>query len=113
MNLFPVILGGHDHDMSNETHGPNNCRLIKPGMDAKDAAIIDLVWWSADKNAVPTVEVTFKPVLDFKPCPTLADMVDKAYKPVRELESATLYVLEKGAKLTSVDSRFKDVSMAS
>lgn len=112
MGLFPVILGGHDHHQTSEIHGSTPCHIVKPGMDATHAAIIDIVWHSAEPLAKPSVTVAFKAVTDFPPDPDLSDMVDKAYRPIRELESATLYVLPKGEVLSSVNARYQDCSMA-
>lgn len=112
MGLFPVILGGHDHDQSLEAHGENSCWVVKPGQDATHAGIIDVEWHSSERGAHPSVSVVFKAVKDFTPDPELAEICDKAYEPVRKLESATLYELPKGESLSSVDARYKDVSMA-
>lgn len=112
MGLFPVILGGHDHDQMSEVSEKTGCRVVKPGMDATHAAIVDLVWYSSEPQAKPVVNVHFKAVSDFKADPELADLVDKAHIPVRELESATLYVVPEGEALSSVRARFQDCSLA-
>jgi len=42
----------------------------------------------------------------------LADLCEKAQRPIRELETATLYELKHGEVLSSVNARHNDVSMA-
>jgi len=112
MGLFPVILGGHDHDKYSEVDEKTGCRVVKPGMDATDAVIVDLVWYSNEKGAKPTVSVQFKAVNDYKPDPELVDIVDKAHTPLLELESACLYSMPAGESLSSVRSRFQECSLA-
>ncbi|ORY53862.1 Metallo-dependent phosphatase [Rhizoclosmatium globosum] len=50
-NLFPIILGGHDHDVYHETF--QDSQVIKTGMDAIKFAIIDVTW--QDGVAKPSV----------------------------------------------------------
>lgn len=112
MGIFPVVLGGHDHDQFSEVDEKTGCRVVKPGQDAKQAVIIDLIWYSSEPEAKPTVNVQFKAVNDYKADPELAEIVEKAYAPLRELECACLYVIPKGKPLTSVNSRYQDCSLA-
>mmetsp|Transcript_137572 Transcript_137572/g.439598 ORF Transcript_137572/g.439598 Transcript_137572/m.439598 type:complete len:664 (+) Transcript_137572:40-2031(+) len=112
LGIFPVILGGHDHEQMMETHGDIPCKIVKPGQDAVHAGVIDLEWYSLEPKARPTVKVSFRACKDYEPDQELSDVCEKATRPVRELEQATLYELPRGAVLSSVNSRFGDVSMA-
>lgn len=110
--LFPVIVGGHDHDVTNEVHGERKCPVVKAGMDAENAAIIDVVWKTADRLERPEVTVTIKPVKGFDADPAIEADLEKIHKPVKELEMANIYELQPGQKLTSNGVKFGDASMA-
>lgn len=112
MGLFPVILGGHDHEQMSEVSSKTGCVILKPGQDATHAAIVDLVWYSSEPQAKPVVSFQFKAVTDYKADPELADVVYQASAPVRELESATLYAVPPGETLSSKRARFQDCSLA-
>jgi 2',3'-cyclic-nucleotide 2'-phosphodiesterase (5'-nucleotidase family) len=60
---FPIICGGHDHEIYDETIAGN--RIIKTGMDATHAAIIDIQWDSStydgsSSSATTTASITAK-----------------------------------------------------
>jgi 2',3'-cyclic-nucleotide 2'-phosphodiesterase (5'-nucleotidase family) len=106
--LFPVIVGGHDHDIIKEKAG--ECHIVKAGMDGANAAIIDLEWLPGRKS--PTVSVVIKPVKDYEPDDALVGSIHKILAPVRELEEATLYECHPDEKLSSVNVKYGENSMA-
>jgi hypothetical protein len=110
-DLFPVIIGGHDHHRVHEQHGARKCHLVKAGMDATHAAIID-IFWTDKPDAQPRVEVVFKSVADYEPDEEACALVELVSEPVRELETAVLYELRPGEKLSSVDVRTCPNTMA-
>ena len=42
---FPLLLGAHDHCVYTNRHGPDNCAVLKSGMDAHNALVIDISWY--------------------------------------------------------------------
>ena len=74
---FPVVLSGHDHHRVDRLI--NGSRLLKPGMDAHYAVIVDLVWDSADSDSVPNIEVSTIAVTDYSPDSELEQEVKKSY----------------------------------
>jgi len=48
-----AVLGGHDHTEYAAKH--NGCALLKAGMDAKNAAVMDLLW-STTEDATPSLD---------------------------------------------------------
>ena len=53
---FPVILGGHDHGVVDETH--HGCRVVKAGDGAFDCAVVDLHWEAGAPAPGPPTSVT-------------------------------------------------------
>jgi len=107
--LFPVIIGGHDHDTIHEMHG--SCPIVKAGMDAATAAIIDLEWTDG-MYMRPNVHVRLVPVTDYDVDDEIASELEAIHRPVRELELANLYEIPSGTQLTSNGVKFGEASMA-
>ena len=108
---FPVILSGHDHHCVDEVI--DGTRLLKPGMDAKMAIILDLTWDSVASDSTPTIACQTISVKDFAPDPALAEEVANAYSvldPLLRTELAT--VPASYFPLTSMGPREGRVSMA-
>jgi len=108
---FPVVLSGHDHHRVDRMI--SGTRLLKPGMDAHCAVVLDLTWDSADSDSTPTIEATTIPVADYNPDPELAAELEKAYAvldPLLKTELATIpnsYI-----PLSSLGPRERRVNMA-
>jgi len=83
-----VILAGHDHDQYYEEY--NGHFVIKTGMDAKNAAVIDIKWPNKDAKS-PIVSYTVKDVTKYAPNPSLAAQVKKSLSVLDVLKITTLY----------------------
>ena len=94
---FPVVLSGHDHHRVDRV--VEGSRLLKPGMDAHYAVVLDLTWDSADSAAAPEIAVETVKVADFEPDPELAEEVRKAYSILDPLTKT---------ELTTVPEKFRD-----
>jgi 5'-nucleotidase len=86
-SVFPIILGGHDHTVLDETH--NGSRIYKTGYDAHHAGIIDLRWNGEEKT--PSVEVELVSVPQFAPDAAVKARVEGHEILIRELEQARLF----------------------
>ncbi|KAG7351539.1 calcineurin-like phosphoesterase [Nitzschia inconspicua] len=101
---IPLILSGHDHHRIDQKI--NNTRLIKPGMDAVHAAIIEIVYDKNDPNAKPIIRSTFVPTSTYQPCPELKAKTDAAYDVLLPLRNTMLaQVLPQFLPLTSKNAR--------
>eukprot|EP00797_Seminavis_robusta_P002712 Sro116_g056960.2 (727) ;mRNA; f:17313-19643 len=106
---FPVVLSGHDHHRVDEiVHGT---RLLKPGLDAIYATVLELSWATAEQVA-PTVKARFVKTDDWPADPELEEINDRAYDslaPLRDTELAR--VPPAFEPLSSVNSRGRVCSM--
>ena len=93
---FPVVIGGHDHDISDET--VNGCRIIKCGQDAFHAGIIDFVWDSSSSDR-PVVSVEMVEVQSFPPDARVQKCVENHMRILAELETARLFAINKAMKV--------------
>ena len=108
---FPVILSGHDHHRVDETI--QGTRLLKPGMNAVYATMLEIRWSNnvaavndVDGNEQPTIRAKFVRVDDFPPDPVLDEANERAYdalEPLRNTELAR--VPRKFEPLSSSNSR--------
>ena len=108
---FPVVLSGHDHHRVDRV--VDGSRLLKPGMDAHYAVVLDFVWDSADSAATPSISVETVKVSDYEPDSELAEEVKRAYAildPLAKTELTT--VPERFRPLTSLGPRERRVNMA-
>lgn len=95
-HVFPVVCGGHDHEIYNEI--VNGSQIVKAGMDATHAAIIDFKWYDTDaaksnnaKKNPPTVQVTLVPVSEYNPHPGILRRIQGHQKVLQELERARMF----------------------
>jgi len=110
---FPVILSGHDHHRVDEV--VEGTRLLKPGMDAVYATILELSWddVSCSSNA-PTVTATFARCSDWEPDPILKDENERAYDVLLPLRNTELAKIPTAFEpLSSKGSRGKVSTMGS
>ena len=102
---FPVILSGHDHHRIDEiVHGT---RLIKPGMDADYATVLELIWEDGSQpGGRPKVRSTFVETAKWDPCPELKEQADRAYNVLAPLRNTQLAAIPPQYEpLTSKDAR--------
>ena len=108
---FPVILSGHDHHRVDRII--NGTRLLKPGMDAHYAVVLDLVWESAHSSSIPSINAVTIPVKNFEPNKELVKEVEKAYSVLDPLLKTDLTIIpKKYSPLTSRGCREHRVTMA-
>lgn len=108
---FPVILSGHDHHCVDRVI--NGTRLLKPGLDANKAIILDLSWTSADADKVPNIDVQLVDITQYAPEEELLNEVAKAYSILDPLYKTDLATIpEKYCPITSAGSRQERVTMA-
>jgi len=100
---IPLLMGGHDHEPYVENNVNNNngcCHIVKAGMDAEQAAIIDLTWTSkttTTNNAAataPTIHVQLVDTNSFAPCPIIQERVTQHQAILKELDSAQLFAVQ-------------------
>lgn len=84
---FPLVLSGHDHHVVDEV--VCNTRLIKPGMNAIKAAVIEISWANADQSK-PTIESKFVKCADFPADPKSEVMNERAYDALVPLQNTQL-----------------------
>ena len=104
---FPLFLGGHDHHIVDRV--VEGTRLIKPGMDAHNAQIVDLVWETPD--APVHIDARIATVADAAVDGELAAAA-QAYTVLDKMRHTQLAIVpEKFRPLSSVDSRGQLVTM--
>ena len=54
----PLILGGHDHEPYELSNAAGSCRVLKAGIDAEAAHLVDIVWADAAADTQPTITHT-------------------------------------------------------
>ena len=107
---FAIIIGGHEHVPFVET--VNGTFIVKSGMDAERAAIVDLVW-PAEASAVvkPIVTVTLEPVSGYEEDAAMRARVERHMAKVHALETATLLAFEPGTTLSSIGTRRQQTTL--
>jgi len=117
---FPVILSGHDHHVVDKTIAGS--RILKPGLDAHKAIIVDLVWSeettkqaaSSAPACSPTISAQTVRVADWAPDAALLVKVQSAYRLIDNLRNTQLTVVPpKFRPLTSENARGAVVTMGS
>jgi hypothetical protein len=100
---FPVILSGHDHHRVDEV--VEGTRLIKPGMNAASATVLEISWPTADVTK-PLIRSRFVRCADWKPDPVDEELNERAYDALVPLKNTELSrVPPTFEPLTSANSR--------
>lgn len=110
---LPVIVGGHEHVVLLEQVA--GAWIVKAGLDAMNAAIIDLEW-PAEAPApgtpdAPLVTVSVEPVAEYPEDAALRAKVEAHMAKVHALETVPLMTLGPGELLSSVGIRAKQTSL--
>jgi 2',3'-cyclic-nucleotide 2'-phosphodiesterase (5'-nucleotidase family)/Ca2+-binding EF-hand superfamily protein len=107
---FPLIIGGHDHQLYHEEIA--GATVIKMGADADTIGIIDLTWPdSSTQGEAPFITIQKIPAEQYPPDPDLVERM-KVHKAVlEELDKAALFEVPRKMKLTSKKIRLGQVSM--
>mmetsp|Transcript_20061 Transcript_20061/g.43178 ORF Transcript_20061/g.43178 Transcript_20061/m.43178 type:complete len:706 (-) Transcript_20061:47-2164(-) len=84
---FPLILSGHDHHCVDEV--VEGTRLVKAGMNAIHAAVVEMSWDDASSDT-PKVESRFVRNGDWKPDPELHEQNLRAYDALLPLRNTEL-----------------------
>jgi len=108
---FPVVLSGHDHHRVDEI--VDGTRLLKPGLDAVYATMLDLSWENceADGNK-PNIRATFVKCDQWDPDHDLLDENIRAYDALAPLRNTELARVPKSFEpLSSEGSRGKVCTM--
>jgi Ca2+-binding EF-hand superfamily protein len=109
---FPLIIGGHDHQLYHEEI--KGATVLKMGADADTVGIIDLTWPDASTpGESPTITVQKRPAEDFTPKADLVERVKLHKHVLEELDKASLFIVPDGQKLTSKRIRLQQASMGS
>ncbi|KAI8617588.1 Metallo-dependent phosphatase-like protein [Chytriomyces sp. MP71] len=99
--VFPLILGGHEHTPFLEEHG--NCHIVKTGMDASKFAVVDINW-----NAKPTslsIQVVMKDTSTFAPDVSASQLLLKHKRTIERLKDCVLFHIPGHITLSSKDIR--------
>jgi hypothetical protein len=109
---FPVVLSGHDHHCVDEI--VQGMRLLKPGLDAIYATILELSWLNGTSpKKLPEVSATFVRCSDWQPDLVLEEENERAYNALTPLRNTELAQVPPAFEpLSSTNSRGKVTSMA-
>jgi 2',3'-cyclic-nucleotide 2'-phosphodiesterase (5'-nucleotidase family) len=111
---LPVIIGGHEHRIYLE-HVARSW-IVKAGLDAEHAVILDLIWPAQAPPAgvpdLPLVRVTLDDTARYPEDATLRARVNARMQAVRELEAATLFLIPAGQVLSSIGTRQQQTSLS-
>jgi hypothetical protein len=110
---FPVVMSGHDHHRVDEV--VEGTRLLKPGMDAIYATVLEMTWPDANaEGKQPEILSTFVKTSDYTPDPVLAEENERAYDALLPLRNTQLAQVPPNFKpLTSANSRGTVCTMGS
>jgi 2',3'-cyclic-nucleotide 2'-phosphodiesterase (5'-nucleotidase family) len=90
-DVFPYLCGGHDHEVYEEV--VNGSRIVKAGLNAFNAAVVDIMWHDDDDKSsiAPTISVKILQCANF---PADADLLKRVHghkQILAELEQAKLF----------------------
>ncbi|KAJ3351561.1 hypothetical protein HDU83_008825 [Entophlyctis luteolus] len=109
MDLFTVVVGGHEHEPFLEESPTGRSHLVKTGIDAAQYAVIDLSWSHHSKN--PTIKITIKPTSNHSPDPLVQSLVQTHLHAVQLLRNSTLFDIPASVTLSSKGVRKGQASL--
>ena len=95
---FPIVLSGHDHHRVDEV--VTGTRLLKPGMNAEYATVLEVSWPNQDTEK-PKIRARFVKCTDWPPNKEAAEANERAYDALAPLRNT---------ELASVPQRFRPLS---
>lgn len=111
-DAIPLIVGGHEHEPHIEQHG--RAWIVKAGLDAQYAAVVDLAWAPeapVEGPDLPSVTVRLQALKELDDDPILRARVTRHMAPVYALHAAVLLRLAPGQTLSSVGTRVQQTSV--
>eukprot|EP00607_Mallomonas_marina_P010970 CAMPEP_0182424222 /NCGR_PEP_ID=MMETSP1167-20130531/10384_1 /TAXON_ID=2988 /ORGANISM="Mallomonas Sp, Strain CCMP3275" /LENGTH=594 /DNA_ID=CAMNT_0024603845 /DNA_START=458 /DNA_END=2242 /DNA_ORIENTATION=+ len=106
--LFPVIIGGHDHDPYLENI--RNCTVVKSGINGHLISICSLTWEDA-QTSDPVVTVEVREAMSYDAKPEVREAVKEHLKLLDELNNSSLCKIPVGFELSSVNTRYQPTSL--
>eukprot|EP00547_Thalassionema_nitzschioides_P009719 CAMPEP_0194225346 /NCGR_PEP_ID=MMETSP0156-20130528/39400_1 /TAXON_ID=33649 /ORGANISM="Thalassionema nitzschioides, Strain L26-B" /LENGTH=988 /DNA_ID=CAMNT_0038957263 /DNA_START=101 /DNA_END=3063 /DNA_ORIENTATION=- len=103
---IPVILGGHDHFVFDET--VDGTRIFKTGMDAENIAVMDFVWHNEQQTS-PEVSVELVNLDQFEPSPEIHERIKLHNKILDAVNSANIFRIDDykiGGTFSTKNSRY-------
>ena len=99
---IPLLLGGHDHEPYHEVV-ENGCHIVKTGMNADRAAIIDIHWTEEQRATRPSISIQMIETNQFQPDPKIQRRIEAYQDIIKQLDEAKLFTVRDW-----VDTRMKD-----
>jgi len=107
---FPLLVAAHDHDPYVETI--EGCTIVKTGMDAENAAIVDILWESGETPGErPKIKVELVKCSEYHANQELVKIMQEHNRPLEEIESAYLCEIDVSLSLKSTQIRRSQTSV--
>ena len=87
---FPIILSGHDHHRVDEV--VEGTRLLKPGMNAEYATVLEISWPDAEQKK-PNIAARFVKCENWPADPVTAEINERAYDALAPLRNTELVMV--------------------
>ena len=108
--IFPIIIGGHDHDVYLEE--VNGCTIVKTGQNGNKIGVCYITWPDATSTK-PTITVTMKEASSYPPDPEVTKIVEYNKALLHELEMSKLCDVPPGVTLSSKGIRLRQTTIGS
>ena len=86
--LFPLILGGHDHESYLETNSQGHI-LLKTGFNAENIGICKINW--LDNESLPTIDVELVPCKQYPKHPQITHTIQEYQRLIEKMSMAPLF----------------------
>ncbi|KAJ3119781.1 hypothetical protein HK100_000155 [Physocladia obscura] len=108
-DLFPIIIGGHEHEPFLEYSRSHRSQIIKTGADASQYSIIDITWNSLSQS--PSISIALKNTVDVPPSPQVLESVQKHMLAITLLRQSVLCTIPPNTTLSSKHVRRQPASL--